>query len=794
MLDTKEMKVESPIGEVSIDAAGSPIAVAKMDTEKAYTGIPELLKAYINDGDMQAWEEVKTKIDYLYDNLGRALGLLDEEAGLGSQIRPQIGDGKKLLFKPNLVSPEAIDPVTHGAAGAIGACTQWPFVAALMRWFHDELDITYHQMAVGEAGTAFPGMAVTYGARFNGGKSVPTESIFEGRRGDFYGGWGFYFVRRYLADTHEPSHEDDPMNGYEESVSGEYLPPGRAGNRLMVYDLNRVKDPRSKARVVPVPDGANYKEITLHKAIVGGDPDDADDMRDYPGCVLVNVPRLKPHIHEPLTNAIKNLGIGLYPMEATIDDDPESTQWKYSVPNKYPPSQKAGLPHAIWRPEIDEETGLPMRDEKGEYRVSKTAGLKGTIVDVVKATANQNVLMVHVVSAIEALGRTPSPTGKGPEGFAFASLDPVALDLLCYRSTCKSVPVKDARKLQRENNLPTDFIQEVPLPAVDGPNIVTGEGYDTPISRSDLLRYAESRGLGRQSYYVVGWDALADAPLASVEGHLGRLDGQTFTEVMTPQLRHQGRVMLWGLQATTLGYFRANDTLTGSSYLKELLDALDENGDGVIDYEETGKKGYEQMFETWLGEASHMRITERYGSLRGSFLLGSKSLRYSNEEWNSQGHDFCKEAHLASAAAVAFGMSRAETEQEDPLFPKMTWGKGKWPSVQHACSILIRNTVYGAGGPGSVGRASLYGCAFQYADKTLNGDGYTGDTGTASDSEAVSKYLKAVTGGAPALDFILYVPKGYGAPDGTSLPNVEETEDPDKVLTVSFNSGREVWR
>ncbi len=789
MLDTKEMKVESPIGEVSLDAAGPAIAVAKMDTGKAYTGIPELLKSYINDGDEQAWEEVKSKIDYLYDNLGRALSLLDEEAGLGSKILPQIGEGKKLLFKPNLVSPETIDPVTHGQAGAIGACTQWPFVAALMRWFHDELDITYHQMAVGEAGTAFPGMAVTYGARFNGGKSVPTESIFEGRRGDFYGGWGFYFVRKYLSDTHEASHEDDPMNGYEESVSGEQVPPGRAGDRLMIYDLNRVRDPKSKARVVPVPGGVNYKEITLHKAVIGGDPNDADDMRDYPGCVLVNVPRLKPHIHEPLTNAIKNLGIGLYPMEATVDDDPESTQWRYSVPNKYPPSQKAGLPHEVWQPEIDEATGLPARDENGKYIVTKTGGLKGTIADVVKATENQGVLMLHVVSAIEPLGRM-----SNPEGFAYASFDPIALDLLCYRSTCKSVPVKDARRLQKENGLPTDFVQEVPLPTVDGSNIVTEQGYDTPISRSDLLRYAESRGLGQLSYHVVGWDALADGPLASVEGHLGRIDGQTFTEVMTPQLRHQGRVMLWGLQTTTLGYFRANDILTGSSYLTELLGALDENGDGVLDYEETGKKGYEQMFETWLGNMSHQRITEEHGSLRGSFFLGARNLRYSNPAWNAQRHDFCREAHLASAAALAFGMSRAETEEKDALFPEMTWGKGKWPSVQHACAALVRNAVYGAGGPGSVSLGSLYGSAFRYADKTLNGDAYTGGAGPRTDPEAIGKYLKAVSGGAPTLDFVLYVPKGYGVPDGTSLPNLEETEDPDKVLTASFNGGQEVWR
>ena len=112
------------------------------------------------------------------------------------------------------------------------------------------------------------------------------------------------------------------MSGYEESTSGTYLPPGQASHQLMVYDLNRLFDVPSKWKDVIVPDGANFKEITLHKVIVGGDPRDAEDFRDYPGCVLVNVPRLKIHTQALLTNAIKNLGIGLYPMEAASRENP----------------------------------------------------------------------------------------------------------------------------------------------------------------------------------------------------------------------------------------------------------------------------------------------------------------------------------------------------------------------------------------------------------------------------------------------------------------------------------------
>jgi len=793
MLDTKGMTVGTSVGERSIDTTGSLVTVSKMNTEDAYTGIPDLLKAVINDDDTDAWTAIKGKIDYMYKHLEPVLGALDEKAGMGEKIAPHIKAGKKLLFKPNLVSPVAIDPVNHGEGGASGACTQWPFVAAVMRWFHDRLGIPYNEMTLGEAGTGFPGTSVTWGKIFNNGTQVSTESIFEGKRGDFYGGWGFYYVRKYLADTHDPSHEDNPMNGYEESVSGEYVPPGRAGNRMMVYDLNRVRDPRAKARDVPVPDGINYQEITLHKAIVGGNPDDPEDMKDWPGCVLVNLPRLKAHIHEPLTNSTKNLGIGLYPMEATIDDDPESTQWKYSVPNEYPPSQKAGLPHEVWRPERDKETGLPMKDDEGNYIVTKTGGLKGTIVDVLKAVEAQNVLMVHIISAIEPIGAIPHVSGKGVDGYAFASMNTVALDNFCYRTTCKNVPVKEAREIQERESLPTDFIQSVPVAVVDGPNIATSEGYDTPIGRSNLLSYAEERGLGEQRYYVDGWDGVADAPLVSVEGHLGRLDGQTFAEVIAPQLMHQGRVMLWGRQTTTLSYFRANDDLTGSAFLDEMLGALDEDGDGELNYEEVGKKGYEQMFESWLGEGSYLRTVDAYGSLRAGFMISANSLRYSDANWNADGHDFCREARLANAAAMALGMSYAQTEQKDPVFPTMSWGKGKWPSMQHVLGLSVRNALYGSKGPDDISIMSLYGNAFQYADKTQNNGGYTGSTGAASDREAISKYARAASEGAPLLDFVFYVPEGFGPPEGTTVPNLVETSDPARILTAHFAGGKEIW-
>ena len=88
---------------------------------------------------------------------------------------------------------------------------------------------------------------------------------------------------------------------------------------------------------------------------------------------------------------------------------------------------------------------------------------------------------------------------------------------------------------------------------------------------------------------------------------------------------------------------------------------------------------------------------------------------------------------------------------------------------------------------------SIYGNAFQYADKTLNNGGYTGGTDAASDRDALAAYTKAVSDGASPLDFVFYVPKGYGPPKGSGLPNLEETEDPAKILTADFGKGKEIW-
>ena len=63
------------------------------------------------------------------------------------------------MFKPNTVGSTCIDPHTHGPSLGSNACTEWTFIAALMRWFHEKAGISYYKMMLGEAATAIASAA-----------------------------------------------------------------------------------------------------------------------------------------------------------------------------------------------------------------------------------------------------------------------------------------------------------------------------------------------------------------------------------------------------------------------------------------------------------------------------------------------------------------------------------------------------------------------------------------------------------------------------------------------------------
>jgi hypothetical protein len=788
----KEKLIHTALGDGMIDKAGAAVAVARMDVKKSYKGTGLLLQKVIRDADEAAWNDIKAKINYTYENIDAALTSLEEETGFLALLRKRLDLGQKILFKPNLVSTENIDPYTYGPTAGSTGNTEWPFVAAVMRWFHDKAGISYYRMCIGEAATALSSVAAHYRRIKTAGRPVTTEAVIEGRSDNFYGGWGFYFVRRYLAEVSDTSMGDDAMQGLEESMAGIYLPPGKVTDKLMVYDLNRICDDPAKGRDIPVPGGENFDSLILHKVIIGGDPSDAADRSAYPGCILVNLPRLKVHAQALFTNIIKNLGIGLYPMEVSRSSN---CAWEYATPHRKIPGMKGAIPHQVWVPEMDLDTCLPKRGSDGRYLVKKTGGLTGTMIDIIAAVANQNIFMMHIVDAMEGINRDHQGQGLGikePEGLVMAGIDPVAADLFCARYMFSNVGLKEAEESGLDDGMGGYFPQAVPVPRYDGQAIITEKAYDCPLRRDYCFERAEQRGLGKRSYYVVGHDAITGYPLASFRGRLGFVEGNRFNEIVTSALYSDTYKMPWDLQKTFFGYMDAVDTLEGTSRKRNFLDAFDETGDGTVTYEEYGKKGLYGPTNILGGLNMSTKADEDESEpFRAFYAMLSNAPRCSNPEWNPEGHDFTREQVYGLVTVVAQLMSQSPKEEEDPFFTGLMWGKGKWPSYSLAFDRYIKQVLYGWKYPARIGISSLYGSACAFADHRQNGRKFLGNVRGVPDPEAAQKYVDAVREGRmKPLDFTFYTLPGYG---GTNLPNVEESSDPKKVLTVIFEGGTKHW-
>jgi hypothetical protein len=139
-------------------------------------------------------------------------------------------------------------------------------------------------------------------------------------------------------------------------------------------------------------------------------------------------------------------------------------------------------------------------------------------------------------------------------------------------------------------------------------------------------------------------------------------------------------------------------------------------------------------------------------------------------------------------------MSQMDIEMPDPFMPNLTWGKGKWPSYNLASYVLMGFNIYGSQFPNKIIMRSLYGIAFRYADLTQNAGSYAGMDMVESNPDAVNLYLsEEKKDSRKKLDFKIYVPAGYDSIAGSAVPNVEITEDPNKIFSASFNGGSEVW-
>ena len=775
---------------MSWDSEGSLIGAARVDAALAYGDVPGLLERTIRQDDHAAWALLKQRIDYVHDHLGYVLAPVLKRDGLRQRITAEVEAGRKLFFKPNVVAADVLGFAGDGSPGlttGVRAATNWTFMAALLRFFHDELGIRYRQMAVGEAGVTTGAFATILGC--------PPEAVLEGRiqrpgGGILWMGYPFYFARRYLAEA-TPALDplDDPMSGYEESASGEYLTPGEATRRgrLVMYDLNQAEKP-GRGRLVLVPDGGdNYPEgVVLHTALVG----DPDDPNGYPGSVLVNCPILKVHCNAVITSAIKNLGIGGWPMRARHGDDPSNHDWLYAFPHAEPPGMKGGVPggpnkggvyHARWYVKKVNAEGMPL-----EITGIPNQGLDGTMVDINLAIRSQVPCMLHVVDAIRPVNLEHGGTGMGvalDEGILLASEDPVAVDLFSARYLFKTVPRNPAS--------PATFERPLSIPRYDealGAIVADGSVMDARVSRSRLFAYGAGRGLGQLAYHVEGVDQTTGVPLplVTLDGHFGRVRDGRFEDVVTRELYYDVPKILWDLQPVVLAHARATDALTraalgyDSGYHAEFM-ALDEDGDGVVDDTEAGKAGLWDC--QCAGGGIGLNLMARGEMHHGSFHAPSRILKFSDKAWNvdalnrtGQRVETMRIAVDTLAFNAALDMSRGEPGK-DPFFgiPYGTGADGvsRWPSLQFARHVLEAAII----------RTPLYEEARAHARET--GQGFTLFV------PAAAPYFPGASYNPDGLPGIVAISAEELLPDGSPDPN----HDPDfsaKVFTAWFENG-ERW-
>ena len=623
----------------------------------------------------------------------------------------------------------------------------------------------------------------------------PGEAVMEGGGipmpdgGTLWAGYPFFFARKYLSESTKALDPlDDAMSGFSDSAGGTYVTPGEATRqgKLIFYELNNAERD-SRGRLVLVPDGGdNYPEgIVLHKALVG-DPGDTDN---YPGSVLINCPVLKVHCNSILTNAIKNLGIGGWPMRAGKDSDPSSHDWLYAFPHGEPPGMKGGVPggpnkggvyHARWYVRKVNDEGMPL-----EIAESPNQGLDGTMVDIDLAIRSQVALWLHVVDAIRPVNFEHGGTGTGvavDEGLVFASEDPVAVDLLCARYLFKSVP--------RDPSSPSIFERPMDIPRYDAAEgaIVSGQSaMDARVSRSKLFAYASYRKLGQTAYHVEGVDKTAPGSprLATKDGHFGRVMGGRFEDLVTREFYYDVPKILWDLQPMVLAHARATDELTLATqgydpgYHDEFM-ALDENGDGIVDDTESGKAGLWDCMCAGGGISDNLVGNGK--ARQGGFHAPSRILKFAEKAWNRDAGTgrsvdtmrICMDTQIGFNTALTLAKGEPGTD----TFFDIPYGTGadgvaRWPSLQYARHASETGMIRGA----------LYPQAKAYAEET-NQD-----------------FTLWVPDKAP------YWPSASYNPDG--LPNIVEISDEEflpggapnpkydpefkaKVFTAWFESG-EKW-
>ena len=98
-----------------------------------------------------------------------------------------------------------------------------------------------------------------------------------------------------------------------------------------------------------------------------------------------------------------------------------------------------------------------------------------------------------------------------------------------------------------------------------------------------------------------------------------KVQGGEFSDLITKTLFYDTFKFSWDLQKSALSFLEAADKLAGTSIKKEFLDTFDEDGDGVVTYENFGEKGIWGISLHLAGDMISKMGSERFGYLKDRF-------------------------------------------------------------------------------------------------------------------------------------------------------------------------------
>ena len=559
--------VQSPIGEADSRCRGRGRRRRAPRPRAVVRGRARAAKEVIDRDDASAWQAIVERIDYTFFWLDGALKSFARRRPSRYAAR-EVANGKKLLFKPNLVDPICVDPQTTPRFRQLRlhrlALRRRPhaLVPRQARYLlPSDGDRRGGNGAVRLRRPPQPAQQRPRHARRPSSRVASTISTAAGRSTSSESTWRKRTTRRTATTRCAAT-----------TTAWRATTCRRAGrmDRLPVYDLNRIQDvpvrgperPRAGRRQLP---GDN-----LHKAIVGGEPSDAADRRDYPGCVLLSLPKLKVHTIALFTNAIKNLGIGLYPMEAAADADAESTRWLYSSPRLPMPGMKSRIPHEVWTAGVRRPDGpAQARDRAAHGRAHRHDGghRQGRAQpgghDIQRGRRDRGRQHRPLRCRRPAIKR-PRRLRLRLERYAGA------------RPALRPLHVQDGAHGGGANARQQRGQGALGVPAAraaadgGGPEHRHAGGRTTHRYRGTSSSPTRKRGARRPTYHVVGQRRLAGRAARVAAGPPGQGRPTAFSELITGHALLRQREGAVGPAGVRDGYAAANDQLTGSNYRRRV--------------------------------------------------------------------------------------------------------------------------------------------------------------------------------------------------------------------------------